>query len=861
MTINEVVQASDIIAVADQIIGARTGQQGREITYDCPRHKSASRKSFHVSPDKQLWMCHGCGVGGDVLSLVEFVRFGVCGKDLDSASRKNALEELARISGIELQPISEEKQKDQQEREEVFELLTQIKDHWVARLSERPDVIAWIGQQWGFSAEEIRRLEIGYAPENQRPREVYALALKTGAYIKIGQDKMLPLFQGRVMFPYMERGQCVYATGRKTPWTPENKYEDGKYKKMLTWSENRDYVSRCVKNDRLYNHTAIYGSGPVIITEGTADCARLILAGFSAISPGTTTIPAHTYEFILRQLSGKEIIVLNDNDEAGSSGAEKMAAEFSERGIDVKIASFPESDQKIDVCSFFQNGGTTEDIERIISEAKSVQGQKADILPGGLRDTEYGNAQRFAELAKNRVKHVKDFGWITWDSKRWLRDNDYAIEIYRQTIIPKVHEEAKEAFQLDEKKGKILLKWAKKCEGTANSNASLSAAKTMPDIYLQNTDKLDSDPWLFNCKNGTVDLKTGKISAHKPENMITKISPVEYQPGKPATRWNQFLQEITGDDPEMINFLQCAAGYTLSGSTREQICFFAYGLGANGKSVFLNTLLNIFGDYGIQTAPDLLMQTTTGTNRHPTEQADLMGHRLAVVQESDPGKKMAVSAVKRITSSDRISARFMHGNFFEFVPVHKLWIAGNHKPIIHDNTNSIWRRLKLIPFDCVIPPEKQDKDLLLKLQAELSGILSWAVEGCLKYQKYGIPEVERIRRATNDYRDASNVVLDFISEKCVCQPLDKNLKMYISELYREYQLWADDEGEIIWSKRAFSAALMENGFERCRGSNGKWIFRGITLKSIATRAEIGDGNIVNFPNMEQEADIDFTRSV
>lgn len=853
-SISEVVNSCDIVSVADRIIGTRTGQSGHNITYDCPRHKSLSRKSFSVNREKQLFFCHGCGVGGDVLSMVEFVRFGACGKKLDSGSRRIALEELAQTAGINLEPVSEEYQKSQAEQNIVFECLTQLKDWWIDNLVNRPDVQAWITEQWGFTSEEQAALELGYAPEdNGKLRDIVDPTIRTGAYIKVGKDKMLPLFQGRVIFPYMQRGICVYAIGRKTPWTPDSKYEDSKYKKMITCSDNHPYVGKCIRNDNLYNYTAIYSNGPIIITEGTADCARLSLAGFSAISPGTTTIPSHTYQKIVKQLSGKEIVILNDNDEAGKAGAVKMAADFAERGIKVKIASFPESESKIDVCSFFQSGGTPEDIERIIKAAKTAGTNKTHDI---YRDDEQGNADRFVELAQNIAKYVKDYGWVINNKSQWLRDDKYAIEIYRKLVIPAIYQESDQALISGDEKGAITLaKWAKKSKSAANSNASLGITTTMDGIYYPGVDLLNRNIWLYNCLNGTIDLISGKLRPHDPRDMITKIVRIEYNPEARAPRWETFLFEITNDDTDMINFLQCAVGYSLTGTTREQVCFFAYGLGANGKSVFLNTLLKLAGEYGIQTAPDLLMQSPSGSQKHPTEQAVLHSHRVAVAQECEQGRKMAISTVKQITSSDRIRARFMHKDSFEFAPTHKLWIAANHKPIIHDNTNSIWRRIKMIPFDAVIPESKQDKNLLDKLEAELPGILNWAVKGCLQYQKTGLPRVERIERAIEDYRESSNTVLEFLAEKCICVTADKNMKTHISDLYLEYRFWAETEGETIWSKRAFSSAVLENGFERCRGNGGKWIFRGIKLKSIASQDELAAAkNVLQFPVREREID-------
>lgn len=268
--------------------------------------------------------------------------------------------------------------------------------------------------------------------------------------------------------------------------------------------------------------------------------------------------------------------------------------------------------------------------------------------------------------------------------------------------------------------------------------------------------ELDRDPWLLNVKNGTVDLRTGELRPHKRDDLITKIVPVEYDSEASCPTWLAFLNRIMDGNERLIAFLQRAAGYSLTASTQEQCFFLLYGTGANGKSVFLTTLLAVMGDYGIQAAPDLLLAKSGES--HPTEVADLFGARLVVATETEAGRRLAENLVKQHTSGDRLKARFMRQDFFEFEATFKIWLATNNKPIVKGTDYAIWRRIKLIPFTVTIPPEERDKSLPAKLRQELHGILAWAVQICLEWQKYGLNEPQEVTAATCAYRDEQDIL-------------------------------------------------------------------------------------------------------
>jgi putative DNA primase/helicase len=317
-------------------------------------------------------------------------------------------------------------------------------------------------------------------------------------------------------------------------------------------------------------------------------------------------------------------------------------------------------------------------------------------------------------------------------------------------------------------------------------------------------------------ENGTIDLHTGELHPHKREDLITKLAPVEYDAEAVAPNFEAFLEQVLPSE-ELRRFVQRAIGYSLTGDVSEQVLLFMYGAGANGKSTLINAVLSMLGDYGMQAAPELL---TAKQGTHPTELADLQGARLAASVEVEDGRRLAESLVKQLTGGDRIKARFMRQDFFEFEPTHKVILAANHKPTIRGTDHAIWRRIKLIPFEVTIPKAKQDPRLFAKLRGELPGILAWAVRGCLEWQRDGLGEPEEVRKATEAYRAEMDVLAAYIDERCW---LGANAEAQAKPLFDDYRSWCDANGERSESQRRFATRLAERGLEKEKvGGVVKW---------------------------------------
>jgi putative DNA primase/helicase len=282
---------------------------------------------------------------------------------------------------------------------------------------------------------------------------------------------------------------------------------------------------------------------------------------------------------------------------------------------------------------------------------------------------------------------------------------------------------------------------------------------------------------------------------------------------------------------ELRSYVQKLIGYCLTGAQRDQLLPIFYGTGANGKSTFINLLIEMLGDYAQNAAPDLFMAKRNDT--HPTERADLFGRRLVVATETEEHRRLSESFVKMLTGGERIRARYMRQDFFEFDPTHHVVLVTNHKPIVRGQDHAIWRRLRLVPFTVTFDESEQDKELPQKLRAEMSGILNWAIEGCLAWQRQGLGVPEEVAEATEEYRVEQDTLGAFLEECCI---VDESNYEAIGELYEVYEAWARASGERPLAKNRLSQKLEERGFARDRTGGKRRGFRGLSVDpGAATR--------------------------
>jgi len=448
----------------------------------------------------------------------------------------------------------------------------------------------------------------------------------------------------------------------------------------------------------------------------------------------------------------------------------------------------------------------------------------SEFKNGLIQFTDSTNAMRLVKEHGRNIRYNAAWKkWVVWNGKYWEMDeggvliHEKGLEMVRN-IYDELLKTADYRERIDIEKAAML------SESVRRREAFVRAAQWIKSLNIK-TDELDPSPWLLNVKNGTVNVLTGEFREHRQEDMITKIANVKFDPDADCPMWKQFLREIMNYKADIIGFVQAAAGWALSGDTSEQTMFILFGTGANGKSTFLNTVMYLLGDYATATPTETFMKKTG--DQYTNDIARLRGTRFVTTTEAEQGRRLAEPLIKKITGNDQMTARFLYGEFFNFTPTFKIFMATNHKPVIKGTDYGIWRRIKLIPFTERIPEEKQDKHLELKLREEASGILNWLLEGTAKWKREGLKAPKAVLLATDEYRGEMDVIGNFLKERCVQQ---KELSIRIRELYKAYTDWCDDSNEHAVSERFLSMRLKEMGFEQTRTAEARyWVGLGLKI--------------------------------
>ncbi len=437
--------------------------------------------------------------------------------------------------------------------------------------------------------------------------------------------------------------------------------------------------------------------------------------------------------------------------------------------------------------------------------------------------TDLANARRFSASFPHKARYCGTWDrWLVWADNRWIVSAGPEIEAIAKEKV-KVHWANLGINGTDREGAKEAIRFAKYSSSAAGLRNMLHVARSEEGIPIA-PNKLDADPWLLNCENGTLNLRTGELRKHRRDDLITKLCPTPFNPAAECPTLLATLNTIMGGNADLIGFIQRSLGMSLTGVIRDHVLLVCYGTGANGKSTLMNAFLDVIGDYGMKAPLGMLMAKRNES--HPTDQADLAGRRFVACNEVEEGQRLAESLVKELTGGDRIRARQLYQDFWEFVPSHHLWLSVNHKPTIRGTDGGIWRRIRLIPFSVTIADEDQDKELPEKLRAERAGILAWTVHGAMEWARHGLGEPDEIRQATGEYRSEQDTMAAFLEECC---EVNSYLKIRASALYASYAAWCERAGEYTVSDRRFRQAMTERGFERCR-NNGIW-YQGIGLRN------------------------------
>ncbi len=457
-------------------------------------------------------------------------------------------------------------------------------------------------------------------------------------------------------------------------------------------------------------------------------------------------------------------------------------------------------------------------------------GSTTDTLKANRRLTDSGNAERLIDRHGTDLRFVRQRQlWAVWDGTRWVLDESQEIHRRAKDTVRAIYGEAGEYEHPAERK--TIADWGKSSESATRRNSMVSLAQSEPGMNLSITD-FDTDPWAINCRNGIVDLRTGQLRPHERGELHMMCVPATYDLNAVCPTWEAFLTRIL-PDPSVRRFVQRAIGYSLTGSTQEQKLFVAYGTGSNGKTTLFEAFATLLADYGQQARIETFT-AKTHDGGIPNDLAAMVGARFISASESNEYVRLNTGLVKQLTGGDRIRARFLHREFFDFIPVAKFWLVTNHAPVIRDTSHGMWRRVVLIPFTEQIPDDEQDKELPVKLRAELSGILAWAVRGCLDWQCEGLNPPQTVQEATQQYRAEMDTFAAFITDRCA---EGRNCFVTSAALYKAYRGWCEDTGERPDSQTAVGKRLRERGYsEGKQGGKRGWF--GLTLAEHAIQQEM-----------------------
>ena len=473
--------------------------------------------------------------------------------------------------------------------------------------------------------------------------------------------------------------------------------------------------------------------------------------------------------------------------------------------------------------------------------------------PGDFVLTEFGNADRLLAARGGQIHYdVARQKWLAWDGRRWSLDDSGIAGRWAEEVLNAILAEA-EAAEVGggkeaQDRAEGLRSWWRRSSTDAKIASTLAIAARRSGVAVL-PDDLDPDPWLLTVLNGTLDLRTGELQPHRPEDLITRLAPVNYNPKATCPNWERFILSAMCEVRETADFLQCAVGYSLSGSIREQVFFINWGAGRNGKSTFNEALRAVLGDYAWHSDSSTFLRQETVRVRQ--DLAVLRGVRLCTTSEIEDGQRLDEDLVKAITGGDPIQARHLFSRTEAlFHPELKLWIAVNHKPGIRGQDDGIWRRVVLIPWEWQIPPSQVDKDFAAKLAEEREGILAWAVSGCVSYQGRGLVVPEAIAKATREFRSESDALNDFIEtafDMATKGSAERDRGAVASaDAYAAYKSWCSANGERALAQRWFGTKLKERGFLALRNGTKRYWSVSLSTAGVSMAAKTEEGRREDF---------------
>ncbi|MFF8942861.1 phage/plasmid primase, P4 family [Streptomyces sp. NPDC014864] len=587
------------------------------------------------------------------------------------------------------------------------------------------------------------------------------------------------------------------------------------------------------------------GYGVTLVTEGPGDGLTAVAVGYDVVMVRGAALVASPdlLEEIANGVRGTQVIVCGDNDTAGREFNRRLAEGLKPHGIDVYALPLPAGlGNKSDLTDWRKAEPQTFalSLHRAVKAARPVakpeearqaavtaelseatgtdvvsrdQGNEAARILAGLLerygDTDAMNAHALVAWTDGRIKYAPGLGFYVWNGRTWERS---AVKVRQE--IHRMGAALVLAGKVKEARGFTM---------TTRINDLMTELQSVPSVYVTPQD-FDARPDLLSFRNGTVELRTGRLRPHAQEDMLTYALSIDYDPQAQCPRWESFIEEIMPGMPDMPAYLQRLIGYGVTGYTDEQCFAVLWGKGANGKSVLTDTLSSVFGTISKTTPFATFEEKSSGGI--PNDIASLRGARLVMASEGESGKPMSEAVLKRVTGKDMVSARFLRQEFFEFKPSFLLMLATNHKPKFRGQDEGLWRRVKMIPFKRWFAPHERDHELDKKLMAEAAGIAAWAVRGAVEWFANGLQDPAEITAASREYRETSDALVGFFPG---VYDRDEDSAVPGADAYNSYREWCEAEGlpsKEIWTRRAFYDAMEERQVSRKKTN------KGITLVGI-----------------------------
>ncbi|MEU8792186.1 phage/plasmid primase, P4 family [Streptomyces sp. NPDC048643] len=580
------------------------------------------------------------------------------------------------------------------------------------------------------------------------------------------------------------------------------------------------------------------GYGVILITEGPGDALTAVSVGYDAVAVRGASL-VNNPELIAELaagLKGFQVVVAGDNDTAGNDFTQRLSEGLAAHGIDVYALTLPHVGDDLTDWRARVGDDFASDLHAAVKHARPVkdravveaehrkaevahrtgatvvssdQGADAARILGELAAT-YGeeadamNAFALVAWTEGRIKHANGLGYFVWDGVTWVKS--------ATRVRQEIHAMGAAL---------VLAGYVKESRGftsTSKINNLLEELRSVPSVYVD-AEEFDAKPHLLSFANGVVDLRTGKIRPHDKADMLTVSLPIEYDPDAKAPRWEQFVSEIFPNNPDLVDYMRRLTGYGITGNTSEQCFAVLWGKGANGKSVFTETLTDVFGRI-TSTTPFATFEDKGSGGGIPNDLAALRGARLVMASEGESGKPMSEAVLKRVTGKDKVTARFLRQEFFTFAPTFLIMLATNHKPRFRSQDEGLWRRVKLIPFTRYFAPHERDYDLDKKLRAEAAGIIAWAVRGAVEWYANGLNDPESISAATREYRATSDALAGFFPGVLI---EDESATLPGADAYNAYRDWCEAEGlkpTEVWSRKAFYGAMEERNVSKKKTNKG-----------------------------------------